>query len=109
MLFNLITNAVDAAERNGHGHGRVAIATRQRGDRLLIVVEVDGVGVAPIVPDRLFEPFETTKRDGMGLGLTLVRQIVEAHAGVLRWENVPSAGARFTVELRIDGPRRYEH
>jgi two-component system sensor kinase FixL len=64
--------------------------------------------VAPQVADRLFEPFETTKRNGMGLGLTLARQIVEAHAGSLSWENLPSPGARFRVELRIDGPPRHE-
>jgi C4-dicarboxylate-specific signal transduction histidine kinase len=108
LLLNLITNAVDAAASNGKRSGRMRVATRQRGDRLLVAVEDNGPGVAQRVADRLFEPFETTKQGGMGLGLTLARQIVEAHAGVLRWENLTHCGARFTVELRIDGPPSHE-
>jgi two-component system sensor kinase FixL len=86
----------------------VTVAVLQSGDRLSVAVEDTGPGVMPRVADRLFEPFETTKRDGMGLGLTLARQIVEAHGGQLRWENLASGGARFTVQLRIDGPRDHE-
>jgi two-component system, LuxR family, sensor kinase FixL len=103
LLLNLISNAVDAASEAGGG--QVIVAVAQRGDRLQVTVEDTGRGVAPRIADRLFEPFETTKRKGMGLGLTLSRQIVEAHGGKLRWENVPSGGARFIVELLIDGPR----
>ena len=107
LLLNLMANAVDAASSAAVG-GRVTIFVLQRGDRLLVTVEDTGPGVASRVADRLFEPFETTKRNGMGLGLTLARQIVEAHGGRLRWENVPSGGARFTIELRIDGPRDHD-
>jgi two-component system sensor kinase FixL len=74
-------------------------------DRVVIEVEDDGPGVASCVADRLFEPFETTKHNGMGLGLTLARQIVEAHEGALRWQNLAPHGARFSVELRLGGPR----
>jgi two-component system, LuxR family, sensor kinase FixL len=108
LLLNLIGNAVDAAGLGKDRQGRVSVRLLQRVDRLVVVVEDNGPGVAPRVADRLFEPFETTKRNGMGLGLTLARQIVEAHAGALSWENLPSGGARFTVELRIDGPPRHE-
>jgi signal transduction histidine kinase len=108
LLLNLIGNAVDAAGLGKDRQGRVRVHLLQRRDRLAVVVEDNGPGVAPQVADRLFEPFETTKRNGMGLGLTLARQIVEAHAGSLSWENLPSPGARFRVELRIDGPPRHE-
>jgi signal transduction histidine kinase len=108
LLLNLLNNAVDAASDAQGGHGRVAIHIYQRRDRLMMVVEDNGAGVAARVADRLLEPFETTKPKGMGLGLTLARQIVEAHAGQLHWENLASGGARFTVELKIDGPRAHE-
>jgi C4-dicarboxylate-specific signal transduction histidine kinase len=108
LLLNLITNAVDAASCANLQQGKVMVTTSQRGDRLVVAVEDNGSGVASHVADRLFEPFETTKRNGMGLGLTVARQIVEAHHGSLSWENLGSGGARFTVELRIDGPPSYE-
>jgi signal transduction histidine kinase len=109
LLLNLIGNAVDAAASpGGKQPGLVTVRQLQQRDRLLVVVEDNGPGVAETVADRLFEPFETTKRNGMGLGLTLARQIVEAHAGALHWENLPGGGARFTVALRIDGPGRHE-
>lgn len=107
LLFNLVGNAVDSASL-ARPQGRVTVCLRQQGDRLLLAVEDDGPGVAANVADRLFEPFETTKRNGMGLGLTLARQIVEAHAATLHWENLPAGGARFTVQLLIDGPQGHE-
>jgi two-component system, LuxR family, sensor kinase FixL len=107
LLVNLVGNAVDSASL-ARPQGRVTVGLRQQGDRLLLAVEDDGPGVAANVADRLFEPFETTKRNGMGLGLTLARQIIEAHAATLHWENLPAGGARFTVQLAIDGPQRYE-
>jgi C4-dicarboxylate-specific signal transduction histidine kinase len=104
LLLNLIWNAVDAA--SSMVSGVVTVNCLQRGDRLVIEVEDTGPGVSATVADRLFEPFESTKHNGMGLGLTLVRQIVDSHAGALTWSNLSSGGARFSVELRIDGPQR---
>jgi two-component system sensor kinase FixL len=107
LLLNLLSNAVDAASENTDNCGRVALLISQRRDRVAISVEDNGRGIAAEMADRLFEPFETTKQHGMGLGLTLVRQILEAHRGGLHWENRASGGARFTAELNIDGPRRH--
>jgi signal transduction histidine kinase len=55
----------------------------------------------------MFEPFETSKRKGMGLGLTLVRQISDAHGGKVGWQSVEPCGTRFVVELPVDGPDRH--
>jgi two-component system sensor kinase FixL len=105
LLLNLMSNAVEAARSDTPEHGLVRVRVQQRGDRVLVEVDDSGAGVAPDVADRLFEPFETSKPNGMGLGLTLARQIVEAHAGQLHWQNLPGGGARFAVALRINGPR----
>jgi signal transduction histidine kinase len=103
LLLNLVGNAVDAASQ-ARPQGVVVVHLEQRGDRFVFTVEDNGPGVAAVMADRMFEPFETTTRSGMGLGLTLARQIVEAHAGSLHWENRAEGGAQFAVQLPIDGP-----
>ena len=74
-LINLLRNAVDASMPDGG----VRLRWRREGERILIEVEDDGPG--PPLTDNLFVPFFTTKPGGSGIGLTLVRQIAEAHDG----------------------------
>jgi signal transduction histidine kinase len=106
LLINLVSNAIDAACLRNDGEGRVAVHLHQHVERIVVAIEDNGPGVPEEVADRLFEPFETTKPRGMGLGLTLARQIIECHGGLLRWESVEPQGTRFLVELSIDGPPR---
>jgi two-component system, LuxR family, sensor kinase FixL len=106
LLVNLVSNAIDAACSRGDGKGRVTVHLRQHVERIAIAIEDNGPGVPNQIANRLFEPFETTKPRGMGLGLTLARQIVESHGGLLRWERLQPQGTCFLVELRIDGPTR---
>ena len=65
----------------------------------------DGPGIPPEVIEHLFEPFFTTKEagQGTGMGLSICRQIAEAHGGSLDVESTPGEGATFTVKLPIDG------
>jgi signal transduction histidine kinase len=58
-----------------------------------------GPGIAPYIEDHLFEPFTTTKRNGLGLGLAVARDIVDRHGGALWGQNNPQGGATFTVVL----------
>jgi two-component system sensor kinase FixL len=58
-----------------------------------------GPGVAPQAMNRLFEPFATTKPDGMGIGLAVCRAIVAAHGGSIEARNAPGGGAVFSVRL----------
>jgi signal transduction histidine kinase len=106
LMLNLISNAVDSSSLRGDGDGRVSIGIRQRESRIVVDIEDNGPGIAEQIADRLFEPFETTKPRGMGLGLTIARQIVETHGGRLWCEGVQPQGARFSVELYVDGPER---
>jgi two-component system, LuxR family, sensor kinase FixL len=103
VLINLIRNAIDAAAGNDAGDKRVRVALRDFGDEVEVIVEDDGPGVAPELALRLFEPFETTKRSGMGLGLWLSRQLVEGHGGRLWWDPDTTAGARFVFRLPRSG------
>jgi two-component system sensor kinase FixL len=103
-LINVINNAIDAATESSWPPGcvTVRVAAIDRGVR--IEIEDNGPGVSEVVAKHLFEPFVTTKPDGMGLGLALSRELIGAHGGIIDWErNRPDGGARFTIELPL-GP-----
>jgi len=98
VLWNLILNARDAMPDGGS----IAVATREIGEtQIELIVEDSGPGVSEIDPERLFQPFFTTKPEGVGLGLPISRKIVEQHGGTLRLENRPEGGARATVVLPV--------
>jgi two-component system, LuxR family, sensor kinase FixL len=104
VLNNLVANAVDAAAERGDARGRVVIRLISRGDWALVQIDDNGPGVPPELADNLFEAYQTSKRRGMGLGLTLSRQIVQKHSGRLWWQPLVPRGTRFVVELNNNGP-----
>ncbi len=96
LLWNLVRNAVQASPEGG----RVTVRLQPASDGgVLLVVDDEGPGVPETERARLFEAFYSTREHGVGLGLALVRQIVEAHQGRVRVEEAPGGGARFVVEL----------
>ena len=99
VFVNLLDNAVHAVG----AVGTVRIRGEVQADQLLLSVEDSGPGVDPAVRARLFEPLITTKQKGIGLGLPLVRRIVERHGGSVRYEPPASGGARFVVRLPLGG------
>jgi two-component system, NtrC family, sensor histidine kinase HydH len=95
VFVNLVSNAVEAASPEGEVRVRAS-----RGDgQIAVQVEDDGPGVDPAVERRIFEPLITTKDRGIGLGLALVKRIVERHGGTVGYEPREGGGARFTVRL----------
>jgi C4-dicarboxylate-specific signal transduction histidine kinase len=82
VLINLVHNAVDSALET---KGAVAIRWRESGDCVEVIVTDEGEGI--MNPTNLFVPFFTTKPGGSGIGLTLSRQIAEAHGGTLSLTN----------------------
>ena len=103
VLVNLLANAIDAAAERSDARGRVTLRVAANGDAILLRVEDNGRGVAPELADNIFDAYQTTKPRGMGLGLHLSRRIVQRHAGRLWWEPITTGGARFVVELPING------
>ena len=101
VVLNLVRNAVEAMEQVERRE--LTIGTRaipQQGVAEVIVADT-GPGVAPELAGRLFQPFVTTKATGMGLGLSICREIVEAHHGQLTTAPAPSGGTVFRVTLPI--------
>jgi signal transduction histidine kinase len=100
VLINLVINAFDAMRDTPLGRRRVVIATERNGDGAICASVRDyGVGISEEARDRLFEHFFTTKAEGLGMGLGIVRSIVESHAGTVAGENVAGGGARFHFTL----------
>jgi signal transduction histidine kinase len=93
-ISNLLDNAIAASQRGM----RVDVESNTGNGVVQIVVRDYGVGIAPEIRERLFTPFATTKPDGIGLGLVLARELVQAHGGTLEWR-AADPGTTFVVEL----------
>jgi two-component system sensor kinase FixL len=100
VLLNLMRNAVEAME---HAERReLVLATGALGDGTVEVSVADtGHGMAPEVTEQLFRPFVTTKRNGMGVGLSISRSIIDAHGGRIWAEPNPGGGTVFRFTLRV--------
>ena len=100
VLMNLVLNAMDALEQMPADRRHVVIQSRKdESARVMMRVRDTGPGISPEALPRLFDSFFTTKQQGMGLGLSICRTIVEAHGGSIRAENDPSGGATFQVTV----------
>jgi signal transduction histidine kinase len=110
VILNLVANAIDAlAERRGDDR-RITVRTHLLDqDTAKLSVSDTGPGVRPDALKQIFEPFFTTKQSGMGMGLSIARNIVEAHNGRLWAENQAGAGAIFCLTLPISGSPAGRH
>lgn len=99
VLLNLIMNASDAMRDTQAGQRLLIVSTTTRGDGVRIEVEDRGSGIAPDALEKVFEPFVTTKRDGLGLGLSICRSIITAHHGSIWAQNNSEGGATFVISL----------
>jgi two-component system sensor kinase FixL len=100
VLLNLIRNAMDAMEASQTRDLTIAIAPADAG-HVKISVADSGSGIQPEVAEQLFQPFITTKREGMGVGLSISRTIVESHGGRIWVEPNPSGGTIFHFTLAV--------
>ena len=102
VLINLLSNALDAMHETPLGEREMQVVTARNGNNTICLsVQDRGGGIAPEIHRQLFDQFFTTKEKGLGMGLSIVRSIVEAHGGKIEAEN-DRAGARFSFTLPID-------
>ena len=92
---NLLRNAAEAMG----GRGAIDVGVTTEGSGLLVTIADHGPGIPDELRQRVFEPYFTTKHDGTGLGLALVRQTIEAHHGTISVADTPGGGATFSVVL----------
>jgi signal transduction histidine kinase len=97
-LFNLISNGIKFTPPGG----AITIAAERREDTLLLSVSDTGIGIAPADQERIFEKFERgVRRPGAGLGLSLVKSLVELHGGSVTIESATGCGTRITCQLPV--------
>jgi C4-dicarboxylate-specific signal transduction histidine kinase len=99
VAMNLINNAVQAARGHAVQAPVVRVATVRDNGHVAMLVDDTGAGVDQSDLPRLFEPFFSTKRDGLGVGLSISRSIVEMHGGHIEVTNLARGGARFAVTI----------
>jgi signal transduction histidine kinase len=103
VILNLLQNAWQALTESEHdgAQATVAISTRVENGRLAIGVADNGPGIPEDIRERIFEPLFSTKSFGVGLGLPLVRQIVDQHGGAIRVDTSLGVGTTITLDLPL--------
>lgn len=100
VITNLVKNAIQAIPEE-QIHKSVDVTIRQSGDKVLICVTDNGTGIEPQHIGHIFEPKFTTKSSGMGLGLGIIKNIIENYKGTITFETALGKGTRFTVSLPV--------
>jgi two-component system sensor kinase FixL len=95
VFLNLCKNAIEAMPDGGD----LTLEVSVRGDYVVVDVTDTGTGIEEGID--VFEAFQTTKENGTGLGLAVVKQIVVAHQGIISWRSQPDSGTVFTMEFRV--------
>jgi signal transduction histidine kinase len=103
VILNLIINAVDAMSSISTGSRELFISTAKGVGGIVVTVRDSGPGLSPESVERLFDAFYTTKADGMGMGLSICRSIVEAHGGRIWASREFGQGATFQFTLPLPG------
>jgi len=101
VFLNILNNAYDAVQEAGQ-RGRIRIHTRRQAEMIEVAISDNGTGI--IDPQRIFDPFYTTKQvgKGTGLGLSICYGIVRAHGGEIQcWNNEAGAGSTFVVRIPV--------
>lgn len=98
-LWNLIINAIQAMQ-NG---GRLTVRALVLNGSVKIDVQDTGQGVSPSIADRMFDLFFNTKEGGTGVGLAIVKRVIEGHGGSVSVDSLPNQGATFSIVLPMNG------
>jgi signal transduction histidine kinase len=100
-FLNILINSMQAMPEGG----RIGLSLRPEGGRVIIEIDDEGLGIPTDLLDKIWDPFFTTKDKGTGLGLGIVKNIIESHGGIIQINNRETKGARVTIELPILPPK----
>jgi len=98
IITNLVKNASQAIPL-GEEHPKIKVNVSSEEQKVIIVVSDNGKGISEENKKRIFEPKFTTKSSGMGLGLPMVKNIIEAYGGTITFTSTLNVGTDFTIEL----------
>ncbi|MBD2750665.1 PAS domain S-box protein [Microvirga sp. BT688] len=101
VLLNLVRNAMEAMQEVEQRDLTIRAELAEAATMVCMSVKDTGTGIAPTILEKLFTPFTTTKRTGMGVGLSICRTIIEAHGGKIWAESTPGAGTTFCFTLKV--------
>lgn len=101
VVLNFIRNALDAIVESERQPGNITIATSCAEKQVILSVADTGNGIEETKLNSIFDAFYSSKPEGMGMGLSISRTIIESHNGHIRVENLASGGCRFTIELPL--------
>jgi len=99
-IENIIRNAIEAIGSNGH----IWIRVKRVSQKIVFEIEDDGPGINPAHQKKIFEPFFSTKKEGFGIGLFIVKQVIEAHGGEIKVKSAINKGSTFIISLPQQGP-----
>ena len=105
VILNLARNAYEAMLASPLGKRVLTIVIDRNEISGSICFTDTGPGISPEVGAKLFTPFFSTKRESMGIALSLCRSLVERYQGQLNWQNTPGGGAQFTISFRLASPQ----
>ena len=101
VILNLVMNGIDAMKDNPSEHRTITIRTSRVGEFAALSVSDRGPGIPEDKLEQVFDPFFTSKTEGMGMGLSIARTIIEAHNGQISAKNRDHGGASFKVKLPL--------
>jgi len=101
VLLNLISNASHSMEKTKAAKKEITVSDFIKNEDVIVSVRDNGKGIDKSIKEKLFKPFLTLKKEGMGIGLSICRSIIEDHQGKIWAENIPGGGAKFSFSLKI--------
>jgi signal transduction histidine kinase len=99
VCLNLVLNAIEAMPRGGHLRVSTSATSQPQGVRIRFIDT--GVGIAPDALPRIFEPFHSTRHEGLGLGLYISKKVIDEHEGQIEVKSQVGEGTTFTVWLPV--------
>lgn len=105
LLRQALANLVANAEQAMPGGGTITLRGAAGEDGVVVAVADEGIGIPPAVQARMFDLYFSTKEDGSGIGLAVVRQVVQLHGGSLAVRSAPGEGTEITLRLPVRAPR----